>query len=72
MAYTRLTPEEGEHISVGLASGLNQAEIARCLNRNRSIISREILRHANGEDSYSTINARTCHKSGSAAGELGR
>jgi len=58
MAYTRLTPEEREHISVGLASGLNQTEIARRLNRHRSTISREIRRHINGAGSYSAVKAQ--------------
>ena len=58
MAYTRLTPEERDHISVGLASGLNQTEIARRLKCHRSTISREIRRHLNGEDGYSAVKAQ--------------
>jgi IS30 family transposase len=37
---------EREHLDLGLADGLSQAEIARQLGRSRSTISREIARHA--------------------------
>ena len=43
--YLQLQAREREEISIGIASGLKAAEIARKLGRNRSTVSREIRRH---------------------------
>lgn len=45
MSYNHLTPEERGKIEAYLDEGVSQAEIARRLNRNRSMISREIRRN---------------------------
>jgi IS30 family transposase len=53
----QLTPEERERLCLLKAQGKNQAEIARCLGRHRSTISRELRRNQVG-DSYSAVAAQ--------------
>jgi IS30 family transposase len=53
----QLTPEERERLCLLHAQGKNQSEIARCLRRHNSTISRELRRNSVG-DTYSALAAQ--------------
>ena len=55
-ALLALTPREREEISRGLASGSSLHEIARCLQRSVSTVSREVARHG-GRPAYRASQA---------------
>ena len=59
MSYTHLTMDERNVIYRMQFQGYPQAEIARCLGRHRSTISRELKRNANGAGRYDPSNAQT-------------
>src|SRR5262245_4708895 len=48
----QLTPEERERLCLLKAQGKNQSQIARCLGRDRSTISRELRRNRVGDHYY--------------------
>lgn len=45
IANKQLTYEEREYIEIGLKNGRNFTEIAEDINKNRTTISREVLKH---------------------------
>jgi len=59
MSYSHLTVEERNVLYKMLWMGYPQAEIARCLGRHRSTISRECRRNADAEGRYNPGNAQT-------------
>jgi transposase, IS30 family len=59
MSYTHLTMDERNVIYRMQFQGYSQAEIARCLGRHRSSISRELRRNGNVEGRYDPANAQT-------------
>jgi IS30 family transposase len=59
MSYKHLTMEERNVIYRMRFVGHSDAEIARCLGRNRSSIGRECRRNANAEGRYGPGNAQT-------------
>jgi IS30 family transposase len=69
MSYNHLTPEERGKIEAYLDEGVSQAEIARRLNRNRSMISREIRRNREERKADSLAALRY---QASSAGNLAR
>ena len=56
--YHRLTNVEREEISLGLAAGLSQRDIAHSLGRNPGTISREITRNSSNESGYRAVQAQ--------------
>jgi IS30 family transposase len=58
MAYTRLSQDERETISQGIAKGLGVRELARTLNRNPGSISREVRRNLTPKGTYSAFGAQ--------------
>jgi len=59
MSYHHLTMDERNVIYRMQFQGYSQAEIARCLGRHRSTISRECKRNGNVEGRYDPGNAQT-------------
>lgn len=59
MSYHHLTMDERNVICRMQFQGYSQAEIARCLGRHRSTISREYQRNGNVEGRYDPGNAQT-------------
>ncbi len=58
MSYHHLTMDERNVIYRMEYQGYGQAEIARCLGRHRSTISRECKRNCNVEGRYDPGNAK--------------
>ncbi len=56
--YHRLTSAEREEISLGLAAGFSQRNIALSLGRNPGTISREIKRNSGKESVYRAVQAQ--------------
>jgi len=59
MSYHHLTREERNVLYIMQVQGHAPAEIARCLGRHRSTISRECRRNANGDGRYFAGEAQT-------------
>jgi IS30 family transposase len=51
-----LSPADREEISRGLAEGLQYKEIARLIDRNPPVVSRDVARHG-GRDEYRAVAA---------------
>lgn len=69
--YQRLSNHEREEISRGCALGLAQADIASCVGRHPSTVSREIARNA-GRTGYRAFSARQRAKRAASSRRKGR